>query len=518
MRTTIHFDDLLAQYVHLADHNDEDFRRAMLQLNRAKTTDELNQALKGLVKVAHTYPYGYAFLASLYFEGTMVERNDKKAFYYLQKGIKANDPTCIFRFGTELLSESFNKRSIKRAYAFIGKAASMDLPIAMMMFGSLNLGFEDVKPNYPLAFSTFQRLADLNHGEGYAFLGMMHENGMGTPASGVEAVRNYLKSCSLDNPMGHLFFGRFFLSGQFYPRNAEAAAGHLRWSAEHGNLEATHELLNLYLSERNEAWLQDAKTIIDELMQREHPIGTFYYAKASLDGLIYPLQIKKIIRLLKKADFPDTHYLLGQLYSEGIHVKKNVKKALEAFDHGIMQSSFDCLYASLEISLRQVVTKPHYLTMLLNLKAAHLPQANYYLGRLYYEGIGIPIDMEKAYTHFFASQHEKSYRYLGMIEEDYYRGSDIRIMDYYYKGLEQKDWDCYYNLAALYMRSPYLAPMALDFLLKGAEKASLLCILELVHYYQDIDPDISLLYTKQAAQLGDCESIKKMKNHEVDPS
>jgi TPR repeat protein len=267
MRTTIHFDDLLAQYVHLADHNDEDFRRAMLQLNRAKTTDELNQALKGLVKVAHTYPYGYAFLASLYFEGTMVERNDKKAFYYLQKGIKANDPTCIFRFGTELLSESFNKRSIKRAYAFIGKAASMDLPIAYDDVRVFNLGFEDVKPNYPLAFSTFQRLADLNHGEGYAVLGMMHENGMGTPASGVEAVRNYLKSCSLENPMGHLFFGRFFLSGQFYPRNAEAAAGHLRWGRPSMAIwKPLMNYSNLYLSEtKRQAWLQDAKTIIDEL-------------------------------------------------------------------------------------------------------------------------------------------------------------------------------------------------------------------------------------------------------------
>lgn len=33
MRTTIHFDDLLVQYIHVADHNEKEFRRALLQLN-----------------------------------------------------------------------------------------------------------------------------------------------------------------------------------------------------------------------------------------------------------------------------------------------------------------------------------------------------------------------------------------------------------------------------------------------------------------------------------------------------
>jgi hypothetical protein len=67
--------------------------------------------------------------------------------------------------------------------------------------------------------------------------------------------------------------------------------------------------------------------------------------------------------------------------------QKNVKKALESIWTTELCNHPLTAYSLWKSSLRQVVTKPHYLTMLLNLKSSSSsPRLIFYLGRLYYEG------------------------------------------------------------------------------------------------------------------------------------
>lgn len=166
-------------------------------------------------------------------------------------------------------------------------------------------------------------------------------------------------------------------------------------------------------------------------------------------------QIQKSINNLEKQNLPISEFYLGVLYSEGEKVPFNLKKADYYFRKSIKFTRFDGVYllGSLHFSKKDYKNAITFFEMLPDERKC-LP-----LGEIYFYGYGgIPKDYVKA-KNFFESVKDlpESNYYLGLI---YFKGlgiekNEIKGMEYMKKAVDLNNKDALLFIGSCYLKGVY---------------------------------------------------------------
>ncbi len=158
--------------------------------------------------------------------------------------------------------------------------------------------------DYRLALEWFRKSADQGNGEALAYLGHMHEKGLGVDRDIEKAVEFYKQAAALGHALGLIFLGDLQLNGLGIDRSPRKALANYQKAAEQvGDLESAG-LAQLRMG----AMHCQGKGVEKDLRKGFE----FYHHAAKLGNV-------------------EAQLALGAMYRDGMGVERNHKKALEWF-------------------------------------------------------------------------------------------------------------------------------------------------------------------------------------------
>ena len=355
------------------------------------------------------------------------------------------------------------KKNLDSAFGWYEKAANANVANAIYHLGRLYYDGKGVQQDYNKAFGLFKKACDLRESLAYEYLADCYFYGQGTKINYEKALQFYLKV----KPRGVIeyqigcIYARGLSTGSDYPKAAE----HFQKGVDFGHAHSMNNLGALYYNgegvqkDYNKAfelfkkasdlgvttahgWLADCyyygygtKKDYQKALQLYLKAKSNGYNEAQIgwiyrDGLGTSVDINKAIEHFQKGvDFGNARSMnnLGALYYNGEGVQKDYNKAFELFKkasdlgeiaaHGWLA---DCYYYGND-------TKKDYQKALqLYLKAKSNGHNEAQIGRIYRDGLGTSVDINKAIEHYQKSidfGNTDSMISLGIL---YYEGKGIQ--------------------------------------------------------------------------------------------
>lgn len=162
----------------------------------------------------------------------------------------------------------------------------------------------------------------------------------------------------------------------------------------------------LYSNFQNENELYKAYGIIKKLSEINHLPSTYFYGLILMDGKVVKDEIKAIecFKQGYKKNFALSIFELAKAYYYGRGVKQNINKAIKLLNKASKMNCSQAMtfLASLYINGNQNI-KINYdkaLKLLNNSISLSNPNAYYMLAQMYHKGIGVDIDLDKAFMYY----------------------------------------------------------------------------------------------------------------------
>ena len=144
-----------------------------------------------------------------------------------------------------------------------------------------------------------------------------------------KALRCFIKALDFGNARAMEEIGYMYEYGFGVSQNIDEAIKWFRRSAESGNKDAMHKLAALIFEHKG-----DETAAFEWLLK--YSDGDNWQAKSHLAGFYcsYVKDAQKAFALYKEAEDngADCHYVLGEMYLDGIGTEKNVRKAIKYFE------------------------------------------------------------------------------------------------------------------------------------------------------------------------------------------
>ena len=359
------------------------------------------------------------------------------------------------------------KKNLDYAFGWYEKAANANVANAIFHLGRLYYDGKGVQQDYNKAFGLFKKACDLRESLAYEYLADCYFYGQGTKINYEKALQFYLKV----KPRGVIeyqigcIYARGLSTGSDYPKAAE----HFQKGVDFGHAPSMNNLGVLYYNgegvqkDYNKAfelfkkasdlgettahgWLADCY-YYGYGTQKDYQKALQLYLKAKSnghneaqigriyrDGLGTSVDINKAIEHFQKGvDFGNARSMnnLGALYYNGEGVQKDYNKAFELFKkasdlgyttaHGWLA---DCCFYGYGTQ------KDYQKALQLYLKAKSNGHNEAQIGRIYRDGLGTSVDINKAIEHYQKGVdfgNTNSMINLGIL---YYEGKSIQ-QDYY---------------------------------------------------------------------------------------
>lgn len=294
------------------------------------------------------------------------------------------------------------EQDYEQAAAWFAKAVAQDHKYAQYSLGSLYYRGNGVQQDYAEAL----RLYDLSAAQGNPYadyeLAKMYRDGIGTTVRPELSTRHFraafsgfyqLEQDSHDDKLQYRL-GQMLYTGTGTGKDAQAAIGYLKKSANLGNINA------------------------------QYLLGTVCLETGSGD----PAQAVAWMTKAAEAGNAAAQYSLGKLYRDGTYVEKNIAKAVELFtasaEHENEYAAYQLgrLYLAGEDITRNVPEAFKWLTMSSDLGNSY---AQYALGKLYLAGEDTPKDVAAAIRLFTLSAEQKNEFAADQLGKLYLRGEDM---------------------------------------------------------------------------------------------
>lgn len=284
------------------------------------------------------------------------------------------------------------EQDYEEAAGWFEKSAAENYKYAQYSLAGQYARGQGVEKNFPAAFQLYEKAARQHFPYAFYELAKMCRDGLGTAVDGEKSAAYFeeaflgfqqLEKQSRDDRLLYRI-GQMLLTGTGTQKDVGASIPYLERSAKLGNLYAQCLLGKLYLAVKN-PWNSVESPYADP--ER----GLFWLSKAA------------------DAGNDGAQYQLGELYRDGLHVTKDMDRAVRFFIAAAEQKNPFAAYALGKLYLagtdipKDIGAAVKWLTA-----AAELdnPFAQYRLGKLYLLGQDVPRDREEAIRRLEASERQ----------------------------------------------------------------------------------------------------------------
>lgn len=328
-------------------------------------------------------------LGQAYYFGNDVEKDDNKAFYWLETSAKqGNEAISMYGLSMCYMEGTGTDKDINKCVYWLRKAAEAGLPLAQLDLGKRYRNGDGVTKDERSAFNWIKKAAKQGNAEAENLLGVFYSDGIGVKENAKEAIHWYKKAAEHGDTWGYYNLGQNYQYGWGTSVDEEKAYQCFNKAAEKGNICAFVKTGYFYehskgsvTQNKQTAFTWYKKAADQNLDEGQYHLGRCYElgigvpadeytaekwykkaaeqdyqkAKDALDKLLKTREKraqarKKIDALQKKAVEGDcsAHYELGQCYGNGVDVIRDENKALE---HYLEAASMGVAKAQLEVGL-----------------------------------------------------------------------------------------------------------------------------------------------------------------------
>jgi TPR repeat protein len=146
-------------------------------------------------------------------------------------------------------------------------------PLLFYLLGTQYLRGLGTQTNYTFAEQAFQS-AGSSYAPALLSLGLMREQGLGSPPNPAEAAQYYAAAVRFGNPAAAYRLGLLYRDGNGVAKDDAEAEKWLRFAADQGIVDAQYELGRLYsLNATDQATYQNGLVLLQRAQQAGHPVA-----------------------------------------------------------------------------------------------------------------------------------------------------------------------------------------------------------------------------------------------------
>lgn len=344
-------------------------------------------------------PFSLLKLGNLYYNGTEVKQDYKKAREYFELAAQQHNPQAMYKLGMIYMNGYGVERDYSIAKNYFLTSPQYNYISSYTMLGILYMNGYGVEKNYELGRRYFEYAAEHNHPWAQLNLGKVYFFGIGVKKNYKLALKYFEESANHQNPEAMFFLGYIYRHGYGIEKDYLIAKNYFEMGAELNNDDAQYNLGMLYLK---------GIGVSKDISQAMH-----YFRLAEKNGNIHVLNT------------------LGMIYRDGIIIQpKDYLRAKYYFEKAANKNDSNgffylgCLYSDESWNQHDYSKARYYLELSakLNNQFAFLA-----LGNIYFKGIGIEKDYVKAKRYFeFSSYFNnlEAFFNLGII---YLNGNGVKI-------------------------------------------------------------------------------------------
>ena len=233
------------------------------------------------------------------------------------------------------------------------------------------------------------------------YLGEYFSFATGTEEDMDKAIFWWEKAAEEEHKRALFWLGFTYSTGDGVEKDVDLAANYFERSHEAGDIQATYELgLAYYLGAGREENDERAVELFQEAYDGGDIDATYRLAFCLHAGIGVTADHERAVELFKECcdEHPQAHFHLGEAARAGLGRPKNFESA---FDHYLQAAEGDVDIAKAAIGraffLGEGVGESDVEAVRwLMLVSEDEPLAQYYLGQCYYDGLGVPVEREKA--------------------------------------------------------------------------------------------------------------------------
>lgn len=309
-------------------------------------------------------------LGQLYGSGKLVEKDEKTALEWFEKGAGLGDPVCMMKAAGILDDADFEKNDPGKAAAYQKRAAELGFPDALYSEGRDAFDGKGQEKDIRKAYELMDRAAGSGLTEAAVdmwrqYLDYPDEIGAAIPDFSEGRLLDHLKLAAYEgNDDAMLELGRYYCEQKQF----SLAEKYYKEAMDAGNFDAPLELSSIYL--------------VIKKSEKDHKKGIAILTKAARDD-----------------DNPEAMAVLGSCYLQGLGVRMNRKQGMKWLRKGADLGCPTALSSlgSVLMDEGKVKESLKYLK-----KAADMgdPEGLFLLGGLYLDGTGVEKNRETAAFYF----------------------------------------------------------------------------------------------------------------------
>lgn len=403
----------------------------------------------------------YNELGRCYAEGIVIEKDEKKAIEYYEKGAALKNKYSLFNLAKRYLSNSNCEEKIHLGINYLQLSTQKYYYKAQHLLGNCYLNGKGVEKDLCKATHYFSLSAKQSYGPSYYSLGFRYFNGEGIKKNIFTAIECFEKGSELQDELSSRQLGLLYLRGDYIERDIEKskayflkaidqhddeslyylgriymcmddmenATKYLKMGYERHNKNASLCLGNLYLKMNKDASVCEAIRIFEELCSQNQAVGFANLGFCYLNGIGVDKDLVKAESLFQQSltiqptslgYYHMSHLYLDQKKKGGDHYL--VKAA--NMNHPLACYELACRYA-MSKEIQDYDKKAFYYMQ----QAVYLfvEDAFLELGHFYKEGFGTRKNEEKAknyYEECVRLFHNKDAYYH--LARCYYTGSGVK--------------------------------------------------------------------------------------------
>ncbi|NCB42239.1 MAG: hypothetical protein EOM59_06425 [Clostridia bacterium] len=406
-------DYLLAkQFLYGSDDEEQDFNRALVLFEK--------EAQSGNALAMHD-------LARMIGDGLGCESDPVQAWKWYGNALKAflalegtkESAYLEYRIGKMAATGLGTEQSYEEAAKWFQKASDKDHKYALYSLAGLFHRGQGVAQDIQRAFELYERSALKEFPYAHYELAKMLQKGEGIQKDADHAKEHFRKAflgfCDLerqgrDDKLQYRL-GWMLLTGTGTEKNESEAREYFVKAAKLGNPHAQFQLARIYLSDKDAEPYQimDAVRWLGQAAMDGNPAAQYQMAKLYRDGMHVEKDISKAIKLFQSAADQNNDYsayALGKLYLDGEELPMDMGKALHWLTNAGEQNNQYAQYRLGKLFLEgEAVSKNVDVSLRWLTASAEQDNqfAQYILGKLYLIGKDLPTDKEAARAYFAAA-------------------------------------------------------------------------------------------------------------------
>lgn len=352
-----------------------------------------NEAIRLILKsIELDSSYASALLGNCYMDGIYVEQNVTEAIKCYKRAA-----SLYFCSAYNKLYNIYKEDNVTEAMEYLMIGAKLNEQCCLCNLAELYEIGDVVEKNEHEAFRLIELSANQNNEWAQFKLHCYYINGIGV-ARDVEKGFNLCKEFA-ENGNEHCQnkMGIYYYEGEICENNIDLAKKYFKIVADQDNTITLNLITEIYLDEGK---LEKAFKYAKKLAKLDDPRGLIRYAQFYWRGDIVEKNISKVFKLFKRsADLgsPFAQGQVGYFYLVGEGVEKDDEKGYEYFEMAADQDDEDSLQAIVMLYFGDTYNNREKAVAYCKKGAKlNIPLCMFYLGKMYYEGVDLPKDYEKA--------------------------------------------------------------------------------------------------------------------------